>query len=286
MKILIHIIQALSGTLVVISLHLLVLWYLINAQSNQMQPSIKAPQAIQVSLIKLTPSPQSITAPSKSAMVEPSAPPIRVESPPKQAEPTPQPTVVEPPPSVKPLPKKTALPPVPKPKKVAKPKPKPKPRKIAQKTPPKKVQPKPIPKAVVNPAQKMQPTPTQQTQANAPVHNSIASAQAAQTSVTTKSASFPVAETKPLFNAAYLNNPAPKYPRVSRRRGETGKVLLKVNVSPQGRAAEVKLYRSSGSRHLDKAAHQTVTRWQFVPAKRGNTPISAWVIVPIEFKLR
>ena len=36
---------------------------------------------------------------------------------------------------------------------------------------------------------------------------------------------------------------------------------------------------------LDDAALQTVRRWRFVPARRGDTPVESWVDVPIIFRL-
>jgi protein TonB len=87
------------------------------------------------------------------------------------------------------------------------------------------------------------------------------------------------------FNAAYLNNPEPKYPPLSRRLGEEGKVLLKVRVSSDGTAATVDLEKSSNYDRLDEAARQAVARWRFIPAKRGDEPIEASVIVPIVFRL-
>ncbi|MBS1140109.1 MAG: outer rane transport energization protein TonB [Proteobacteria bacterium] len=87
------------------------------------------------------------------------------------------------------------------------------------------------------------------------------------------------------FNAAYLNNPEPKYPLLSRRLGEEGKVLLKVKVSSEGLAATVDLEKSSNFDRLDEAARQAVARWRFIPAKRGDEPIEASVIVPIVFRL-
>lgn len=92
--------------------------------------------------------------------------------------------------------------------------------------------------------------------------------------------------TPPSFQAAYLHNPAPTYPRISKRRGEQGEVLLRVQVTPQGRAVRVNIKQSSGSVRLDKAAQQTVRQWHFVPAQKNGQPISAWVIVPIVFKLK
>ena len=87
------------------------------------------------------------------------------------------------------------------------------------------------------------------------------------------------------FNAAYLNNPEPKYPPLSRRLGEEGKVLLKVKVSSEGTATTVDLEKSSNFERLDEAARQAVARWRFIPAKRGDEPIEASVIVPIVFRL-
>lgn len=87
------------------------------------------------------------------------------------------------------------------------------------------------------------------------------------------------------FDAAYLQNPAPPYPPLARRMGEQGTVLLRVFVSPEGLAQSVDLKRGSGSPRLDHAALDTVQRWRFVPARQGETPVGAWVIVPIVFNL-
>ncbi|MFN4324455.1 MAG: energy transducer TonB [Azonexus sp.] len=87
------------------------------------------------------------------------------------------------------------------------------------------------------------------------------------------------------FDAAYLQNPRPNYPALSRRLGEEGKVLLKVRVTAEGTAAAVELEKSSGFDRLDTAARETVARWRFVPAKRGDEAIESAVIVPIIFRL-
>ena len=89
----------------------------------------------------------------------------------------------------------------------------------------------------------------------------------------------------PEFSATYLHNPEPRYPLSARRREESGTVRLKVLVTPQGTAARVELEQSSGSAALDQAALQTVKNWHFVPARRGDEPIEAWVKVPIQFQL-
>jgi len=92
--------------------------------------------------------------------------------------------------------------------------------------------------------------------------------------------------TQPRFDANYLDNPAPAYPALSRRMGEEGKVLLRVQVEANGQPSRIELKQSSGSSRLDQAAEQAVWRWKFIPAKRGNEALAAWVVVPISFNLR
>ena len=92
--------------------------------------------------------------------------------------------------------------------------------------------------------------------------------------------------TPPNFTAAYLKNPGAVYPIGSRRRREQGVVRLRVQVSAEGAPAQVLLDRSSGWPELDAAAQDVVKkRWKFAPAKQGDRPVSAWVIVPMEFSL-
>lgn len=89
----------------------------------------------------------------------------------------------------------------------------------------------------------------------------------------------------PRFDAAYLHNPKPAYPLLARRRGEEGRVLLKVEVSAAGLPEQVRIAQSSGHASLDEAALNTVRNWRFVPAQQGGTPVAASVLVPILFKL-
>lgn len=95
----------------------------------------------------------------------------------------------------------------------------------------------------------------------------------------------PVPVTQPIFNADYLENPAPSYPQSSRRLGEQGRVVLRVLVNPRGGADEVQVRTSSGHPRLDDSARNTVRRWKFVPAKRGDEAVAAWVLIPISFRL-
>lgn len=86
-------------------------------------------------------------------------------------------------------------------------------------------------------------------------------------------------------NAAYQANPAPRYPPLSRRLGEQGKVDLRVRVSAEGRPDQVEIKTSSGYERLDQVALEAVRHWRFVPARQGDQSIASTVVVPIIFKL-
>ena len=92
-------------------------------------------------------------------------------------------------------------------------------------------------------------------------------------------------QSEPIFDAKYLNNPAPLYPTNARDRGIEGKILLEVVVKEDGSALNVKLITSSGSSLLDESAIESVKNWQFIPAKKFGKFVQAKVIVPIEFKI-
>jgi protein TonB len=120
--------------------------------------------------------------------------------------------------------------------------------------------------------------------------NSTAPAPAAPVAAQTETKpapATPVSEPVSLarFDADYLRNPPPTYPPLSRRMGEEGKVILRVSVNAQGGADSVEVKTSSGSPRLDDAAVHTIKKWKFISAKRGDTPVQSWVLVPIIFKL-
>jgi protein TonB len=124
-------------------------------------------------------------------------------------------------------------------------------------------------------------------QAPAPPAFSVPAPPAAPSAATAALAASPVVPTVTAahFNAAYLQNPAPVFPPLSRRLGEEGKVLLRVKVSAEGHPVAVDLEKSSNFERLDEAARRAVSRWRFVPARRGDAPVEGAVIVPIVFRL-
>jgi protein TonB len=89
----------------------------------------------------------------------------------------------------------------------------------------------------------------------------------------------------PSSDADYLNNPAPVYPRMSRRMGEQGTVMVRVLINADGRAEQAEIRTSSGYARLDDAALDTVKRWRYVPGKRAGTAEAMWFNVPVRFVL-
>jgi protein TonB len=81
-------------------------------------------------------------------------------------------------------------------------------------------------------------------------------------------------------------NQAPLYPREAQLARQQGRVLLRVVVLKDGRAARVILEKSSGTNSLDDAALDAVKNWRFIPAKQLGSPVEATVIVPIRFRMR
>ena len=84
----------------------------------------------------------------------------------------------------------------------------------------------------------------------------------------------------------YQINPPPEYPRLARRRGLEGVVLLEVLVDSSGRVANMRLSRTSGYALLDKAAMKGVQRWQFTPGTMNGSTQEMWVEIPVRFQLR
>ena len=89
----------------------------------------------------------------------------------------------------------------------------------------------------------------------------------------------------PSSDADYLNNPPPLYPRMSRRMGEQGIVMVRVLINSEGRAEKTEIRTSSGYQRLDEAALETVQRWRYVPGQRAGQPEAMWFNVPIRFVL-
>lgn len=78
--------------------------------------------------------------------------------------------------------------------------------------------------------------------------------------------------------------PAPRYPSQALRRGESGTVVVRVDVGPDGVPMSTSIVNGSGSRLLDRAAVDAVRRWRFRPAQANGQPTVGTATVTINFK--
>ena len=82
-----------------------------------------------------------------------------------------------------------------------------------------------------------------------------------------------------------ISKPAPRYPTDALRNGETGKVVVRIEVGADGEPTAVSVVGRSGSRSLDRAAVQAAKRWRFRPAQQNGRAVAGAVEVPIAFAL-
>lgn len=140
------------------------------------------------------------------------------------------------------------------------------------------------------PVSSASPGPAEQRIAEPPTEL-VAAASANTASATPRSpaAAVPSApentDRQPSVDASFKGNRMPDYPLMSRRLGEQGVVVLRVLISTEGRAVEVRLLRSSGSDRLDRSAMDAIREWRFIPATRGGRPEPAWYEWRWEFRL-
>ena len=77
----------------------------------------------------------------------------------------------------------------------------------------------------------------------------------------------------------------PAYPALSRRMGEEGKVVLRVELETDGRVDTVQVTSSSGYKRLDEAALAAVRTWRCNSPMRDGQPVRAVALQPFQFNL-
>ncbi len=75
------------------------------------------------------------------------------------------------------------------------------------------------------------------------------------------------------------------YPRLLKRAGVSGLVLVWVRVDATGQFVKSAIKTSSGREAFDKAALEVTELMRFKPALDGDEPVAVWVIIPIEFRI-
>ncbi|MBW8370959.1 MAG: TonB family protein [Thiobacillus sp.] len=104
------------------------------------------------------------------------------------------------------------------------------------------------------------------------------------------SSSAPPKSTGPVSLASELRMACPQrtpppYPLLSRRLGESGKVVLRVELDETGRVSAAQVISSSGFDRLDAAALAAVRTWRCRPALRDGQAVRAVAVQPFDFTL-
>ncbi len=228
------------------------------------------PEALDVQFVELGPA------------VEPE--PLAAAEPPVETPPEPEPLVEpepEPEPVIEPEPEPVVEPePEPEPEPVVE---TPEPESITEPPPP---EPKPKPKPKPKPVPKPQPKPTPPAP-QVSVAKTVAAGGAPKAS---QARGDPVAvdpdRPRSVGQVDYLGKrPSPVYPRVSQRRGEQGRVVLRVLISPLGQVANVAVRSSSGHSRLDEAAVEAMRLARFRPYTENGIAYKALVDIPFDFVL-
>jgi len=100
----------------------------------------------------------------------------------------------------------------------------------------------------------------------------------------------PVAAPEPVFTAPRIDaknkdNPPPVYPRIARRLGQEGVVLLEIQILANGSVGDIKLKKTSGFARLDEAAIAAAKSWHYLPATQDGKAITFWYEHSVKFVL-
>lgn len=96
----------------------------------------------------------------------------------------------------------------------------------------------------------------------------------------------PLPERRNAEQPAYApDNPSIHYPVLANIRGVEGRVTVRVEVLSDGRPGKMWLKQSSGSGILDQDALAQLKTWRYLPARRNGQPVSAWIDVPVLYRL-
>lgn len=90
----------------------------------------------------------------------------------------------------------------------------------------------------------------------------------------------------PASAVRFIDPPNVVYPRLSRRNGESGRVLVRAFIgAADGVPRSVRIDKSSGFMRLDEAAVSAVQQARFKPHTENGQPVEGWTVIPIEFEL-
>lgn len=112
-----------------------------------------------------------------------------------------------------------------------------------------------------------------------------AAAAGRSTSTAVSKPSVPASKPKIGVRVTPVYAPTPEYPRLARRLGLEGTVLLRVTLHESGSADDIEIITSSGYALIDDSALAAVRRWQFQLTGERDPATIPSVDVPIRFTL-
>lgn len=80
-------------------------------------------------------------------------------------------------------------------------------------------------------------------------------------------------------------NPSIFFPIRAWAYGHEGRVVVRVQVLPDGSPGSMWIKQSSGSGILDVDAREQLAKYRFKPARKNGQPVSAWIDVPVDYRL-
>ncbi|WP_318445843.1 energy transducer TonB [Photobacterium leiognathi] len=184
-------------------------------------------------------------------------------------------------------------------KPVTKPKAEPKKKAVPKKTAPKKPTPKktvtkkaevkkPVQNKTVKKAQPTKPITTSKKFTLDKPSNKPATKSVVEVNKKTKNQQATLGSSEPqlVSKPTFATKPSPvSYPRLAKRRGIEGTVLVEVLIGKDGKQLKQKLAKSSGASVLDKAALKAIKLWRFSPHIIDGKAIAHRVQIPVRFKL-
>lgn len=84
---------------------------------------------------------------------------------------------------------------------------------------------------------------------------------------------------------SFLKRVMPEYPRLARRLGKEGKVVLRLFIDGHGKLLSVEVIEKAGH-GFDEAAIEAVKASSFQPARLNSRPVNCKAILPISFRLQ
>ena len=76
------------------------------------------------------------------------------------------------------------------------------------------------------------------------------------------------------------------YASEARKAGIEGRLMVWAKINEHGEVIQTRILTSLGPNGCDEAAMQAISSVKWKPAMRGDQPITVWIAVPVDFRLK